>query len=97
MEAAELGNSDRLQALAKELSRGLKLSRWAQASLGVVLHLADVLVPLIVVDVLKKFIPPYARTDGTCGRRRVLGRVHHSAGGETVNTTTPQYGRYTTQ
>jgi hypothetical protein len=41
MEAAQLGNSERLQALAKELSRGLKLSRWAQASLGVVLHLAD--------------------------------------------------------
>jgi hypothetical protein len=41
MEAAELGKPDRLQALAKELSQGLKLSMRNQTSLGVVLHLAD--------------------------------------------------------
>ena len=41
MEAAELGKPDRLQAMAKELSHGLKLSMRNQTSLGVVLHLAD--------------------------------------------------------
>jgi hypothetical protein len=41
MEPAELGKSDRLQALAKELLHGLKLSMRNQTSLGVVLHLAD--------------------------------------------------------
>jgi hypothetical protein len=41
MEAAELGKPDRLQALAKELSQGLKLSMRNQTSLGVVLHVAD--------------------------------------------------------
>jgi hypothetical protein len=41
MEPAELGKSDRLQALAKELFHGLKLSMRNQTSLGVVLHLAD--------------------------------------------------------
>jgi hypothetical protein len=41
MEAAELGKSDRLQALAKELSHALKLSMRNRTSLGVVLHLAD--------------------------------------------------------
>jgi hypothetical protein len=41
MEAAELGKSDRWQALVKELSSGLKLSKGNQTSLGVVLHLAD--------------------------------------------------------
>ena len=34
IEAAELGKSDRLQALAKELSHGLKLSMRNQTSLG---------------------------------------------------------------
>jgi hypothetical protein len=38
---AELGNSDRLGALAKELSHGLKPSMLTQTSLGIVLHLAD--------------------------------------------------------
>jgi hypothetical protein len=41
METAELGKAERLQALAKELSHGLKLSMSNQTSLGVVLHLAD--------------------------------------------------------
>jgi hypothetical protein len=41
MEAAELGKSERLQALVKELWHGLKLSMRNQTSLGVVLHLAD--------------------------------------------------------
>jgi hypothetical protein len=41
MDAAELGNADRLQALAKELSPRLKLSLSDQTSIGVVLHLAD--------------------------------------------------------
>ncbi len=41
MEAGELGQPDRLRALAKELSQGLKLSVRDQTSLGVVLHLAD--------------------------------------------------------
>ena len=41
METAELGKAERLQALAKELSHGLKLSTRSQNSLGVVLHLAD--------------------------------------------------------
>jgi hypothetical protein len=41
MEAADLGKADRLQALIKELSHGLKLSMADQTSLGVVLHLAD--------------------------------------------------------
>jgi hypothetical protein len=39
--AAELAKADRLQALAKEASHGLKLSLTDQTSLGVVLHLAD--------------------------------------------------------
>ena len=34
MEAADLGKPDRLQALIKELSHGLKLSRSDQTSLG---------------------------------------------------------------
>ena len=38
------------------------------------------LVPFIVAGVLKKFIPPYARTDGTGGRRRVRGESANSAG-----------------
>jgi hypothetical protein len=41
IEAAELGKSDRLQALTKELSRGLNLAVRNRTSLGVVLHLAD--------------------------------------------------------
>jgi hypothetical protein len=41
MESAELGKADRLQALAKELPHGLKLSMINQTSLGVILHLAD--------------------------------------------------------
>jgi hypothetical protein len=41
VEAGELGQPDRLHALAKELSHGLKLSVRDQTSLGVVLHLAD--------------------------------------------------------
>ena len=41
IEPAELGNPDRLQDLAKDLLRGLKLSTLAHASLGVVLHVAD--------------------------------------------------------
>ena len=41
MESTELGKADRLQALAKELSHGLKLSMRNQTSLGVILHLAD--------------------------------------------------------
>ena len=38
---AELGDSDRLRALAKELSHSLKPSMLTQTSLGIVLHLAD--------------------------------------------------------
>ena len=41
LEAAELGKPDRLQALTKDLLRGLKPSARSQNSLGVVLHLAD--------------------------------------------------------
>jgi hypothetical protein len=41
VEAADLGKSERLQALVKELSQGLKLSKGDQTSLGLVLHLAD--------------------------------------------------------
>jgi hypothetical protein len=41
LEAGELGQPDRLRALAKELSHRLKLSVRDQTSLGVVLHLAD--------------------------------------------------------
>jgi hypothetical protein len=41
MEASDLGQPDRLQILAKELSHGLKLSVRDQTSLGVILHLAD--------------------------------------------------------
>jgi hypothetical protein len=41
VKVAELSDPDRLQALTKELSHGLKLSMRDQTSLGVVLHLAD--------------------------------------------------------
>jgi hypothetical protein len=41
VKVAELNDPDRLQALTKELSHGLKLSMRDQTSLGVVLHLAD--------------------------------------------------------
>jgi hypothetical protein len=41
VEAADLDKADRLQALVKELSHGLKLSMRDQTSLGFVLHLAD--------------------------------------------------------
>jgi hypothetical protein len=41
VDAADLGKSERLQALVKELSHGLKLSKGDQTSLGLVLHLAD--------------------------------------------------------
>ena len=41
LEAGELGQPDRLRALAKELSHRLKLSVRDQTSLGVILHLAD--------------------------------------------------------
>jgi hypothetical protein len=41
VEAGELGQPDRLRALAKELLHGLKLSVRDQTSLGVVFHLAD--------------------------------------------------------
>src|SRR5271154_3461614 len=41
LQPAELGQPDRLRALTKELSHGLKLSVRDQTSLGVVLHLAD--------------------------------------------------------
>jgi hypothetical protein len=41
LETADLGKADRLQALAKELLHGLKLSMGNRNSLGVVLHLAD--------------------------------------------------------
>jgi hypothetical protein len=41
LEAAELSKPDRLQALIKDLSHGVKLSTRSHNSLGVVLHLAD--------------------------------------------------------
>jgi hypothetical protein len=41
VESGELNQPDRLRALAKDLSHGLKLSVRDQTSLGVVLHLAD--------------------------------------------------------
>jgi hypothetical protein len=41
LETGELGQPDRLRALAKELSHRLKLSVRDQTSLGVILHLAD--------------------------------------------------------
>jgi hypothetical protein len=41
IEAADLGKADRLQALTKELSLGLKLSMSDRTSIGVILHLAD--------------------------------------------------------
>jgi hypothetical protein len=41
MAPAELGDSDRLRALVKEFSHGLKSSMLTQTSLGIVLHLAD--------------------------------------------------------
>jgi hypothetical protein len=41
IEVAELGDAGRLQALAKDSSRALKLSRSQQSSIGFILHLAD--------------------------------------------------------
>jgi hypothetical protein len=41
IEAADLGQADRLRTLVKEFSHGLKLSARDQTSIGVILHLAD--------------------------------------------------------
>jgi hypothetical protein len=41
MEADDLGKTDRLQTLAKELAHALKLSARDQTGIGVILHLAD--------------------------------------------------------